>query len=258
MRARQDGRVRIVLLARMQKVRIFSRAPRKLRSGVCATRVNLITENQHYIRHCSHDAGIITERKPSSSLITGSEAHAVLAWSCGARLAGHEYATERHRFRADPFPRLEFFQKHRFACFPSTRWNFTPLTLRTRWPFASILASAYRWTMNPRRGGRAGALCKPVSRHHHSEQEPSDHLHRVLMYDTYSPLRRTAAWFRLAPASPGSQEVIPSNVHGDGFDSRPLFFISAGENFELGRDRPKERVTQDGLAPSMWTSQRFI
>jgi len=79
------------------------------------------------------------------------------------------------------------------------------------------------------------------------EQEAFGHLHRVLMYDTYSPLAETPHGSVLARGQPGSQE-LSVKVHGDGFIfPRPYLHIGADETFELGRGQTQGASTQDGL-----------
>jgi hypothetical protein len=80
------------------------------------------------------------------------------------------------------------------------------------------------------------------------EQEAFGHLHRVLMYDTYSQLAETPHGSVLAPGQPGSQELIRQwFTEMASIFPGPFLHIGADETFELGRGQTKERVTQQGL-----------
>jgi len=94
-------------------------------------------------------------------------------------------------------------------------------------------------------------LVRYASRYHITiipEQEAFGHLHRVLMYDTYSQLAETPHGSVLAPGQPGSMDMIRQwFTEMASIFPGPYLHIGADETFELGRGQTKERVTQEGL-----------
>jgi hypothetical protein len=92
------------------------------------------------------------------------------------------------------------------------------------------------------------------ARHYHMmiipEQEAFGHLHNVLIYEQYQQIAETPLGTVLAPAQPGSLDLI-GKWFGDlaqMFPS-PLLHVGADETNDLGRGQTKAAVDTQGLGP---------
>jgi hypothetical protein len=249
-RAGRMGRVRIVLLRKDAKkaADILSRTKVNFDPAMRNEGYVLITENNITYDIAVTSAGIYYGAQTIKQLITGSGAHAVLHGVVARDWPAMKYRGLSDDLSRGPVPTLEF-QKHQVRVLSQYKVNVYSPYFENTLAFASNPLPALSGGAMTR--ADAEELVRYASRYHVTiipEQEAFGHLHRVLMYDTYSPLAETPHGSVLAPGQPGSQELIRQwFTEMASIFPGPYLHIGADETFELGRGQTRERVTQEGL-----------
>ncbi|MGA3162333.1 MAG: family 20 glycosylhydrolase [Terracidiphilus sp.] len=248
--AGKKGRIRIVLLRQDTKkaADILSRVHLNFDPAMRDEGYVLVTENEITYDIAATSAGIYYGAQTIKQLITGSGAHAVLHTVVARDWPAMKYRGVSDDLSRGPIPTLEF-QKHQVRVLSQYKVNIYSPYFENTLAFASNPLPALPGGAMTR--ADAEELVRYAGRYHVTiipEQEAFGHLHRVLMYDTYSQLAETPHGSVLAPGQPGSQDLIRQwfTEMASVFPS-PFLHIGADETFELGRGQTKERVTRVGL-----------
>ena len=249
-RAGKKGRIRIVFLRQDAKkaADILARAKVNFDPAMRNEGYVLVTDKDITYDIAATSAGIYYGAQTIKQLITGSGAQAVFHGVVARDWPAMKYRGLSDDLSRGPVPTLEF-QKHQIRVLSQYKVNvYSPY-------FENTLAFA----SNPLLALPGGAMTRAdteelvryASQYHVTiipEQEAFGHLHRVLMYDTYSQLAETLHGSVLAPGQPGSQELIRQwFTEIASIFPGTFLHIGADETFELGRGQTKERVTQEGL-----------
>jgi hexosaminidase len=249
-RAGKSGKIRIVLLRRDTKkaADILSRAKINFDPAMRDEGYVLITDKDITYDIAATGAGIYYGSQTVKQLITGSGTNAILHGVVARDWPAMKYRGLSDDLSRGPIPTLEF-QKHQIRILSQYKVNVYSPYFENTFAFASNPLSALPGGAMTR--ADAEELVRYASQYHVTiipEQEAFGHLHRVLMYDTYSQLAETPHGSVLAPGQPGSQELIRQwFTEMASIFPGPFLHIGADETFELGRGQTKERVTQQGL-----------
>ena len=249
--AGKSGKIRVVLLRQdtRRAAEILSSAHLNFDAAMHDEGYALITEGDITYDIAATGAGIYYGAQTIKQLITGNGANAVLHG-----VAARDWPAMKYRGLSDdlsrgPVPTLEF-QKHQVRVLSEYKVNIYSPYFENTLAFASNPLPALPGGAMTR--ADAEELVRHASQYHITiipEQEAFGHLHRVLMYDIYSPLAETPHGSVLAPGQPGSQELIKQwFTEMASMFPGPFLHLGADETFELGRGQTKERVTKDGLS----------
>ncbi len=208
----------------------------------------LITDKDITYDIAATGAGIYYGAQTVKQLITGSGTNTILHGVVARDWPAMKYRGLSDDLSRGPIPTLEF-QKHQIRILSQYKVNVYSPYFENTFAFASNPLSALPGGAMTR--ADAEELVRYASRYYVTiipEQEAFGHLHRVLMYDTYSQLAETPHGSVLAPGQPGSQELIRQwFTEMASIFPGPFLHIGADETFELGRGQTKERVTKEGL-----------
>jgi hypothetical protein len=248
--AGKKGGIRIVFLRQDTKkaADILSRVHVNFDPAMRDEGYVLVTEKDITYDIAATSAGIYYGAQTIKQLITGTGAHAILHGVVARDWPAMKYRGLSDDLSRGPIPTLEF-QKHQIRVISQYKMNIYSPYFENTMAFASHPLLALPGGAITR--ADAEELVRYASRYHVTiipEQEAFGHLHRVLMYDSYSQLAETPHGSVLAPGQPGSQDLIRQwFTEMASIYPGPFLHIGADETFELGRGQTKERVTQEGL-----------
>jgi len=247
----KSGKIKIVFLRQDTKkaAEILSRAHISFDPAMHDEGYALITEGDVIYDIAATGAGIYYGAQTIRQSITGNGANAFLHGVIARDWPAMKYRGLSDDLSRGPVPTLEF-QKHQIRVLSEFKINI----------YSPYFENTLAFTSNPLPALPGGAMTRAdveelvryASQYHVTiipEQEAFGHLHRVLMYDIYSPLAETPHGSVLAPGQPGSQELIKQwFTEMASIFPGPFLHIGSDETFELGRGQTKERVTKEGLS----------
>jgi len=193
-------------------------------------------------------AGIFYGAQTIKQLTTGQGPSAILE-----RAVIRDWPAMRYRGISDdlsrgPFPTLDF-QKRQIQTFAAYKLNV----------YSPYFENTLQYQSNPLPGLPGGSMTREevrqlvdYARAYHvtiiPEQEAFGHLHRMLEYQQYAPLAETPLGHVLAPAQPGSLQLI-SQLFSEiaAMFPSPFLHIGADETSDLGKGQTQAEVAARGL-----------
>jgi hypothetical protein len=250
-RAGKKGTVRVVLLRQGTKTaaEILARAQVALDPAMHDEGYALVTDGDVTYDIAATAAGMYYGVQTIKQLIVGRGANAALHGVVARDWPAMKYRGLSDDLSRGPVPTLEF-QKHQVRLLSEFKVNL----------YSPYFENTLKYAANPLAAPPGGAMTRAdvqnlvryASQYHVTivpEQEAFGHLHRTLMFDTYSKLAETPHGSVLAPGQPESLELIQQwFTEAASMFPGPFLHLGADETADLGRGQTKTRVAQEGLS----------